>query len=172
MTAVANSTFTAAQFNLYVRDNLLETAPAKATTAGRIFVTTGVNAIAEREVADATVATSQTTASTSYVDLSTAGPAITVTTGVKALAFWTAGITNTTADEASLMSVAVSGATTIAAADAYSLALRGPVSPATQSSAKFKMFTLTAGSNTFTAKYRANANTASFGDRYLVIIAL
>jgi hypothetical protein len=48
MTAVANSTFTAAQFNQYVRDNLNETAPAKATSAGSYFVADGVNSIAER----------------------------------------------------------------------------------------------------------------------------
>ncbi|GII42264.1 hypothetical protein [Planotetraspora phitsanulokensis] len=41
MTAVANSIFTTAAFNQYVRDNLLETAPAKATTGSRLIVTTG-----------------------------------------------------------------------------------------------------------------------------------
>ena len=33
MTAVSGSVYTAAQFNTFVRDNLNETAPAKATTA-------------------------------------------------------------------------------------------------------------------------------------------
>src|SRR5690606_12967068 len=38
MTAVSGSVFTAAQFNQFVRDNLNETAPARATTAGAHFV--------------------------------------------------------------------------------------------------------------------------------------
>lgn len=171
-TAVANTPLTASQWNSGVRDNFNETAPAKATTAGRIFVSTGVNSIAERDIPDATVSASQTTASTSYTDLGTIGPQITVTTGVKAIAFWTANVTNTTADEATLMSVTVSGATSISASDAVSLHLRGPVSPATQSAGKFKSYTLNAWSNTFTCKYRVPAGTGSWGERYLLIIAL
>ena len=50
MTAVSGSVLTAAQFNTYVRDNLNETAPAKATAAGQIFVSTAANAIAARLV--------------------------------------------------------------------------------------------------------------------------
>lgn len=172
MTATANTAFTAAQFNLHVRDNLLETAPAKATTAGRIFVSTGVNSIAEREVPTASVTTSQTTASTSYTDLGTIGPTITVATGVKAIAFWTANITNTTDHEASLMSITISGATSVTAGDAISMHLRGPVSPLTQSAAKFAVYTLTPGNNTFTCKYRAAAGTGAWGERALAIIAL
>lgn len=173
MTAVANATFTAAQFNLYVRDNLLETSPAKATTAGRIFVTSGVNSIAEREITADTVSTSQTTTSGSYTDLSTLGPQKTVSTGVLALVFWAANTTNNVNLEASLMSVAVSGATSISASDAYALCVRGPLSPQTQSACQFRAFALTPGNNTFTCKYRANAgSTATFGERRLTVIAL
>ena len=53
MTAVANSTFTAAQFNQYVRDNLNETAPALATAAGSYFAADGINSIAERRAVTA-----------------------------------------------------------------------------------------------------------------------
>ena len=118
MTAVAGNTLTAAQWNTHVRDNLLETAPAKATAAGRIFVTTAANAIAERVVDSETVATSQTTTSTSYTDLATTGPAVTVTTGARALVFYGAEMENTTSTALSAASVAVSGATTDAASDA------------------------------------------------------
>ena len=58
MTAVANTVFTAAQFNQHVRDNLNETAPAKATASGGYFVATGVNAIAQRFADSATDLTS------------------------------------------------------------------------------------------------------------------
>ena len=43
MTAVASSVFTAAQFNTFIRDNLNETSPAKATTAGAYFTVSGTN---------------------------------------------------------------------------------------------------------------------------------
>ena len=38
---------TAAQMNAHVRDNLLETAPAAATAADELIVTTAANAITE-----------------------------------------------------------------------------------------------------------------------------
>lgn len=44
---------TAAQLNIYVRDNLMETAVAKATTAGRIFSAIGVNRLGEQQWARA-----------------------------------------------------------------------------------------------------------------------
>ncbi len=37
----------ATEMNAHVRDNMNETAPAKATTAGELIVVTGANAIAE-----------------------------------------------------------------------------------------------------------------------------
>jgi hypothetical protein len=45
-TAVGNTLLTAAFWNTHVRDNLLETAPAKATAAGQLFQATAPNAIA------------------------------------------------------------------------------------------------------------------------------
>ena len=89
MTAVANATFTAAQFNQYVRENLNETAPAKATTSGGYFVADGVNSIAERFATGNTDLNSGTTTSTTFTDLTGAaiGPTVTVTTGTMALVF-------------------------------------------------------------------------------------
>src|SRR4249919_3869016 len=90
LTAVANATLTAAQWNASVRDNLLATAVALATTAGSHFAVTATNTLAERLTQTNTVATSETTASTSYTALATAGPAITATTGVLAIVAVTA----------------------------------------------------------------------------------
>src|SRR3954463_9664656 len=109
MTAVAGAPFSAAQFNTYVRDNLNETAPAKATAGGQLFVSTGPNAIAARTPTAATVVTSQTTASTSYTNLATAGPAVTVTTGTQAIALFKASISNDTSNSSSVTAVQVSG---------------------------------------------------------------
>lgn len=125
-----------------------------------------------RGVSAATVATSQTTASGTYTDLATAGPSVTLTTTTKALVIVTAYLTGNVGAEEYFMSFAVSGATTIAAADTQ--ALRIDISTAnegTQMSAVYPV-TLTAGSNTFTAKYRRGgpAGTLTASDRSLTVI--
>lgn len=176
MTAVANAIFTAAQFNTHVRDNFLETAPAKATTAGGYFVTTGTNSISERVTATALVATDQSTSSTTYTDLTTAGPAVTVTTGTRALVAIKAGMWNATLANQCKMSWAVSGASTVAGADARAIntALIGTTASATfRIGSVFLQTGLTAGSNTFTAKYASSAASAAhFLDRDIVVIPL
>jgi hypothetical protein len=176
MTAVANAAFTAAQFNASVRDDFLETAPAKATTAGGIFVATGANSIAQRIPTTATVSTSNTVTFTTYGDPATAGPAVTVTTGTQAIVIVTASISNGTTGGDNRVDFAVSGATTRAAAD--STALIHQVAAANQahrSSVVNLITSLTAGSNTFTSKYRITATgggTATFNDRVITVIPL
>jgi hypothetical protein len=174
MTAVANTAFTAAQFNTHVRDNLNETAPAKATTAGRIFVATGANAIAERVISSDFVSTSNGVTLTTYTDPSTPGPAVTVTTGTKALALY--GCAFDSAASASLicrMSVAVSGATTIAADDQWAVIHKYIDTGIVARAGAVHLFTgLNAGSNTFTCRYRVNSSSVTVADRELVVIAL
>jgi hypothetical protein len=167
LTAVANTALTDAQWNASVRDNLLETAPAKATVAGQIFVATGANAIAARLPTVASVAASQTTASNTYVDLATVGPTVTVTTGTNALIVLYAGVDNSGANQ-SWMGVDISGATTQAATD--SLALSTSISQ--RLSAAFMFPVLAAGSNTFKAKYRTTAGTGTWADRRLAVLPL
>lgn len=177
LTFVTGNVLTAAQLNAQVRDNMSETAPAKATTAGRLIVTTGANAVAERDVVTDSVATSQTTSSTSYVDLATAGPAVTVTTGTKALVTIMSRVTSDTAGGAAFATYAVSGATTIAAAD-YTRGLVFTISTANQLQrigVSYLETGLTAGSNTFTMKYRAGgtaSSTAAFASRTIIVQAL
>lgn len=169
MTAIAGATFSAAQFNQFVRDNLNETAPAKATASGQIFVSTGPNAIAARTPTAAATAASQSTATTSYVDLATVGPTVTVTTGTSALAFMAARISNSGANT-SWASVAVSGSSSVAASDAWAAENQGTDIVV---STRGHLFTgLNAGSNTFTAKYKAGGSTATFVDRELIVIPL
>ncbi|OII61219.1 hypothetical protein BJP40_06745 [Streptomyces sp. CC53] len=172
MTAVANDVFTAAQFNTHVRDNLLETAPAKATTDGGMFFATGANAIAERVPTTATVATSESTTSTSYTDLSTAGPAVTVTTGTRALVFISADAQNDAAGSDALYSYAVSGSTTVAAADSFGSFLESSGSRRHRWTVASMQTGLTAGSNTFTMKYRVSANTGTFQNRNIVVVPM
>ena len=70
----------------------------------------------------ASVGASQSTASGSYTDLATVGPAVTVTTGTSALVILTCNGANSGGGfDAALMGFAVSGATTVAASDAQAL---------------------------------------------------
>lgn len=170
-TAVANTAYTAAQHNQYVRDNLNMTAPALATTVGSIFTGNGVNAIAERIPAGAIVLTSQSTTSTSYTDLLTSGPAITMVTGTSALIFFSAAMQHNTADIATWMSVAVSGATTVGASDTWGIANPSRLTDS-RPGTMHRFSGLTPGSNTFTAKYRVPSGTGFFGNREIFGIPL
>lgn len=116
------------------------------------------------------VATSQATASTSFTDLGTVGPSVTVKTGTKALVTVGCRSTNSLAGGINVMGFAVSGATTVAAADtsAYSNTGTDQVGAA----AVIPVTGLTAGDNTFTAKYRATANTATFFDRFITVVGV
>jgi hypothetical protein len=173
MTAVAGATFTAAQFNQYVRDNLNQTAPALATTASQLFVSTGANAIAVRTPSTARVDTVQSTASTSYTDLATVGPSVTATTGTIALVWFSAAMANSVSDAQSNASVAVSGASSVAASDNWRLLTDGISAGNYVRYGQFHAFTgLTAGSNTFAMKYRAGSNTASYQLREILVLPL
>jgi hypothetical protein len=119
--------------------------------------------------ASANVSTSESTTSTSYTDLTTAGPAVTITTGTKALVIVSARLeVNTGAS--SYASYAVSGATTIAASDNVAVEA-GTIT--TGMSRASRLTTLTAGSNTFTMKYRTSpTRTGTFESREIIVIDL
>lgn len=171
-TAVAGVTFTAAMWNAGLRDDMLETMPAKATAAGQAFATTGPNAIAARVPTRAVIATAETTASTSLVDLTTPGPAITLTTGASAIYMISSFVQNATATQGGVISVAVSGATTIAANANRVLRVMSTTAGENSKLTYIGMFdgSLNAGSNTFTAKYAVpNSGTASFSTRELMV---
>ncbi len=123
-----------------------------------------------------TVAASQTTNSTTYVDLSTAGPSAAVTIGAsgKALVTLTGQVSPDANGRTAFMGFAVSGATTVAAGDAQSLSTlisggNGTPIPTTQGSVTYLVSGLTAGSNTFTAKYRVTAGTGTFVNRNIIV---
>ena len=119
----------------------------------------------------ATVATSQATTSTSYTDLATAGPAVTLTTGTRALVIVSFGSVEFAAN-GQFMGYAVSGATTISANDqtaAYCI-----VNAAFNSNySRASRITLTAGSNTFTAKYKSKDGASrTFENREIFVMNL
>jgi hypothetical protein len=125
-----------------------------------------------------TVATSETRSATTYGDLTTVGPAATVTIPAsgRAMVILTANEANSSATGANTyMGFAVSGATTIAPSDAqtFNFANGGAANTVSvQGSATYLVTGLTAGSNTFTAKYRVNGATGTWSNRSIVVLPL
>lgn len=176
MTAVANATWTSAQFNTHVRDNLIETMPGQFTAGGRFLAADAANSLGQRTPLSATVATEQTTTNTGYVDLTTVGPTVSLTTGAKALVFYASNLGNDTLSAQTWFSVAVSGATTIAANDDWGVICDGLAASVAgldntmRWSATYLFDTLTPGTNTFTMKYRVGSNTGRYANRHLMVI--
>ena len=147
-------------------------------TTGQVLSVVGgvpawASASASPTTAAATVATGQTTTSTSYTDLATVGPAATITTGTKALVFITSNIDNQSNNGQGHIGFAVSGATTVAAADTQALHYYSSGAIALQYGAAYYISGLTAGSNTFTLKYRSgNGSTQYFANRQITVMDL
>lgn len=129
-----------------------------------------------------TIATDEATTSTSYVNLSTVGPTVTINldAGQKVAVWLQAWVnnagSNSTIDYA-FMSFAVSGASTQAAADAravrFSTCKLSPLTSVSSStcSAQYVYTAVGTGSHTFQAKYRTNdaAVNQHFVDRSLAV---
>jgi len=171
LTATATTALTAAQWNASVRDNLLETAVAKATTAGSHFVATGPNALAERILDDAIVDTSETSTSTSYTNLATNGPVLTATTGTQALSWLQCSMSNTNAAAGTYASLEISGATTLAASDARGLYLQSPAGYDVRCGV-CTLNATTPGSNTFRMQYKVASGTGTWLRRRLIVMPL
>lgn len=78
MTAVSGTYVTPAQFNVHVRDNLLETEAGRATTPGAPWFADGPSRSSEHIIVQHNIETSETTTSESYTDLDTFGPTVTL----------------------------------------------------------------------------------------------
>ena len=172
MTFVAGTVLTAAQLNTYLRDNMLETAPAKASARGQLFVATAANAIAARIATQQAVVASQShTGDTNWSDLSTVGPAIgPITTGTQAWV-WIAAEVEITQNYQANMSWEVTGASAISPDNLWSVGLlnKQASSDKPHFGELFLQTGLTAGLNTFTAKYKVSNSAANgiWGQRIL-----
>jgi len=144
------------------------------STSAAIFIKgAGAAASSSPTSASAKVATNQGTTSSSYTDLTTSGPAVTLTTGTKALVIISAEITSGAVNQGGRMSFAVSGASTIAASDAVSYTYIGANTDFHRASSVTRVTTLTAGSNTFTSKYVSYyTNNVFFQNREIIVIDL
>lgn len=186
-TCVAGTVITAAWANANIRDQTITpfadaaardtaiTAPIEgmvAYLADVDYCTTYVagNWVALNHAFSAGVATSETTASTSFTDLATVGPCTSVKTGTSALVIMTAQQSCSLADGI-LASFSVSGATTIAASTSRALSMVG--TGQVGMSASFLVTGLTPGTNTFCMKYRiAFSGTGTWVNRGIIVIPM
>src|SRR6185437_12603342 len=124
---------------------------------------------------------SGTTTSASYAALSTTSATVTVTTGTQALVIVSGILLNSTSGDNINLSVAVSGASSIAASDSFGLAFQPAAgNQLVQASAIIPHGTgggarpaLTAGSNTFTAQARiTTGGTGTLASVLLTVIPI
>lgn len=126
-------------------------------------------------VQTSSVATSEQTSSTSYTDLPTVGPSVTVTIGANGLALvcLLATMNSDTANANCYMSVLGSGSNTVATSDAQAIQITTPSGGGLYSvSSVFVLTGLTAGTTTFKAQYRVGSHTGTFASRRLAVIPL
>jgi hypothetical protein len=124
----------------------------------------GINALGNSTVA----ATVTNPAGTAFASSAGTDPAVTLTTGTTALVYITARVLS--GGNYNWVSFKVTGATTMAAADAISL---GGTPTQFQGTALYYVSGLTAGSNTFTMQYRSNVSASgSYDNRSLTVVAL
>lgn len=153
------------------------TAPTvPAATGASTFVPTGVVTIYNGSVWVCTSAVGAHTAasgavtSTSYTATLTGSPGtnptVTLITGTTALVSIGAFLNNSGAGT-SIMSVAVSGAGTVAASDAWGLSVTG--SSYFGNGLTFVITGLTAGTNTFALNYRVGSNTGNYEQRRITV---
>lgn len=146
-------------------------AAAVATAAGRIIVTSAPNTVAQRQVVQDIVDDGEDTTSTSYTNLATNGPVVTVTTGVKALIFLNSAVANAASNN-TYASYEVTGATTSAAIDGRAIVMDGASGKDDRIGVTNMFDGLTPGSNTFRMRYRVSASTGTYTKRSIVVMAL
>lgn len=174
MTAVANTPMTAALYNNNVRDNLRCEAPYLTGSVSDTFVVRSSHTIVSTPIQFATVTTSQTTTSTSFTDLATVGPTVTITgvLGQQAMVWISAEVDNNTANLQSWATVEVTGASTYTASSERSAVTRDGLSANSpvQYMATYLFDPIARGSSvTFTMKYKVGGGTGTFANRRMAV---
>lgn len=178
-TFTAGNQLTADQLNQYLYDNMQETLIGKlkggslSNTEGQWFSSDGVNSVVGRQVRSVASSGTGWRTSTSYGTPTSSAfgyvnPTITMTTGTMALVLWScllnveAAISSNTIS--ALVSVAVSGASSIAANDTYATRNTGitgtaPAETLPTDNMTFRWYDgLTPGTNTFTIQGRCTSS--------------
>lgn len=173
-TFVSGSALTAAQLNVLAGD-LNETAAAKATAAGQLFVSTAVNVLAPRAPQAASVDAAESTASiASYGDLATVGPFVTVTLTSAAIVMFSAQISNGTGGGGGFVSYGITGPTSFFAPNGHVIRkISSNPGEAEQFGKVNWQAGLSAGSNIFGLKYTTpTGGTATFQFRDILVIPI
>ena len=199
-TWVTAETVTAAIMNQYIRDNLDETCPATATTAGDLIYADAANSMGSRlgigasgtmmvsdgsgpvwRVPDGDDRSDSTTGTTDvYKGLggafwyNDADPVqVILATDTKAAVWWSANLANSTVGAITLVSYAVSNATDAPASDARSVSYEASVAnDLAQFGSMFFHEGLTPGNNTFTLFGRVTSGTGTIGNPRIMVIPL
>lgn len=120
--------------------------------------------------------TSGTTISTSYVTTLTSDAtavSVTLVTGTTALVVMSTQAVNSAGGNNDYVSISVSGATTVAAADSASATATHGGAAYGQSLNRIQIISgLTSGTNTFTLNYRVTAGTGTFAFRDLTVVGI
>ena len=174
MTFIDGTVLTAAQLNTNLRDNFLETVPAKSTNnggaGGGYFTVNGPYSLSERGLVYSDVNTTETTTATSFEDLATFGPSARVVTNTNALVFLSAEMSNSTGGANCAVTIEVSGASTIPASE-NEASSHGDGPNTASTPGNFVYFTdLTPGQNIFTMKYKVTDGTGSFLRRRIAVL--
>lgn len=169
ITFVDGVVLTASQLNIHVRDNLLETAPSKASTVGGYFVTKRPRHIQEMSASTGVISTNEDTDSNTYTDVgNTVGPSATVETDDRAFVIVSARANLDVTAGSARVSHEVSGATDLEPTDRLSMKVEG--TQFIQASYAVLRQGLTPGENTFTMKYRVTSGTGNFQNRRIIVI--
>ena len=169
--AEPNSLFTASYLNTYLRDNLLETMPAKAIDEGSYFGTDGFNQIQVSGYATAVATGSQSTTSETYTTLS-GGPSLTMESNHRSFVVLSAEVVGSTANTVCYFGYDIDGATSNPPHDDNTLISKGTA--ARQFSIIIPHTTLVLpGTNTFSARYRIDGGgSATFANRRITVFTI
>lgn len=167
---VAGDALTAAQQNS-INGDLNESAAAKATTQGYWFISgSSANSINERAILQSEILTQETSTRTTYGNITTTGPTVTITTGTQAIISVTAQMFNSGANNM-YTSYGITGATTSVSIDDRALAFQAGAGDQIRATCT-TLQTLTAGSNVLKAEYKTTAGTGTWDDRRILAMAM
>jgi hypothetical protein len=185
-TWTSNELVTAALLNTELRDFLNLTAPGVVTTKGDLVAASGANAIGRlaaaagrhlisdsgeplgmrwSEILSANVNTSEATSSTSYTDLATAGPSITIDVGSSGIALihWEFSLGGASGAGEARCGVGINGADPTPDIRAYH------VNSVTETFNFWRLFdSLTPGNNIFKLRYRTDGTSINFASRRIM----
>ncbi|MER5252886.1 hypothetical protein [Streptomyces sp. NPDC002855] len=172
MTFADGAVLTASQLNTFLRDNMLETEVSLATGAANYFVASARHQIRERTPGTARVDTAESTQS-SYADLATVGPQVTVDTGTRAWVFFGCQMENSGGTSTAFASFDITGATNREAHNQFAISLDGVSANQGQRFANWELVdNLTPGENIFTMKYQVGSNTGTFRNRFIAVFPM